>query len=123
MSADLAHQWGQDLQLSPSGGLLLASGDAYAQQRLIRRLLTAAGNYIQHLEYGAGLGAFVGQPANAAVIAGVIKRQAKKEAAISQSPPPVVTVSSDNVGTVSATITYTDANTGQSATRTFSLTG
>ncbi len=120
---DLAHQWGQDLQLSPTGGLELAAGDALVQQRLIRRLMTAAGDYFQHIDYGAGLGAFVGQPANAALIAGVIKRQAKKEASIAQSPPPVVTVTYLAPDTVTCTIAYTDSVTGQPATREFPLTG
>jgi hypothetical protein len=124
MSAvDINHFFGSDIALGPTGDLSLVSGALYSEQRLVRRLLTAAGDYIQQIGYGAGLGAFVGQPGKAGVIAGVIKRQCGKEVTISQNPPPTVLIQPDATGNVTATITYTSAVTGLSAVATVPLSG
>lgn len=52
---DLSHQWGSDLLIGPTGDLATASGTELGQQRVLRRLLTNASDYIWHLGYGAGL--------------------------------------------------------------------
>ena len=111
--ADVAHQIGSDFQLSATGGLLLASGSTETQQRVLRRLLTSSGDYIWNLSYGGGLPAMVGLPVDAAAIRNAIRAQIFQEAAVAQAPPPVVDVTSAADGTVTATITYTDATTGQ----------
>jgi hypothetical protein len=116
---DIALFIGNDLVVGATGDLLTATGDAETQQRIVRRLLTVAGAYIQHLGYGAGLGQFVGQPTATARIAGVIKRQMKHEATVAQTPPATVTTTRDVTGNVTATIKYTDATTGQPSTLTF----
>lgn len=109
---ELAHLFGQDLQWGPAGDLALVSGPPQTQQRLLRRLLTNSGDYIWQLGYGAGLGKRVGEPANALRIQAVILSQVLLEAAVSPVPVPTVAVASDNAGTVTATISYTDADTG-----------
>jgi hypothetical protein len=109
---DAWHTFGADLQLGPTGDLLTVDGAAYGQQRLIRRLLTNAGDYLWQLDYGGGLGRMVGTPAIADTINALILAQASKEAAIAQSPVPVVSVTVDPSGIVTASIKYTDAETG-----------
>ena len=114
--SDAWHTFGDDLTLAASGDLLTASGPMLAQQRVIRRLLTNPGDLIYHPEYGGGLLAMVGQPVLASAIQAIVLRQMQLEAGVSQNPSPTVSVSSDGSGFVSATITYTDANTGQPQT-------
>ncbi len=84
--ADLAHYFGQDLSLGPTGDLALVSGSLAVEQRVLRRLLTAPGAYIWHVPYGAGLGALVGMPANARLITGLVRQQMGLEAAVAQNP-------------------------------------
>jgi hypothetical protein len=107
------HVFGEDLILAANGDLLLAGGQLQTQQRLMRRLFTNAGDYIWHLDYGAGLPARVGRKANAAVITGVIRGQLFLEATIAPSPPPTVALTVGANSVVVANVTYTDASTNQ----------
>ena len=109
--ADIAHVWGQDLQLGPSGDLAVVSADNEVQQRILHRLLTNLGDYPWQLGYGAGLPAQVGRVADGALIGAIIRQQLLLEPAVAQSPEPVVTVSATADGTVTATIRYADATT------------
>ena len=118
---DLALQFGGDLAVGPTGDLALAGGAMLTQQRVLRRLLTNPGDYIWQLNYGAGLGQFVGQPGAPAAIAGVTRAQLLQEAAVAPSPSPVVTAVAGNDGTVTSTLTYADAATGRASTVSFSL--
>lgn len=119
--ADLALQVGGDLAVGPTGDLGLADGPILTQQRVLRRLLTNPGDYIWQLGYGAGLGSFVGQPGAPAAIAGVVRVQLLQEAAVAPSPSSVVTSVPGDDGTVTTSLTYTDASTGQASTVSFSL--
>lgn len=111
--ADIAHQFGNDIQLAPNGDLALASGTVLTQQRVLRRLLTNPGDYIWDVNYGAGLGAMVGQPANAARITAIIRAQMFQEATVAQNPLPAVSVTgADANGFVQAAITYVDTTDG-----------
>lgn len=110
---DLYHYFGNDLTVSSSGDLLFSVGTQYGQQRVIRRLLTNPLAYIWHPPYGGGLGAKIGSPTNAGVIQGIIRGQISKEAAVAQTPTPVVTVTGTNQGVVTATIQYADADTSE----------
>lgn len=116
MTADISHQFGQDIQFSATGDILPASDADYTQQRVLRRLLTAPGATPFHPEYGAGLPAMVGDPANGLKIAGIIRRQMRLEQRVSQVTPPTVGLNVNPNGTVTATITYVDASTGQTST-------
>jgi hypothetical protein len=118
---DIAHWYGSDLTAAASGDLAVASGDTETQQRLVRRLMTSPGDYAQHSTYGAGIGRFVGQPTNVGQISGIIKRQMRAERAISQNPPPIVTVTSDDAGVLTANIQYTSALTGDAQVLTLPL--
>jgi hypothetical protein len=118
---DLALQYGGDLSVGPTGDLALADGPVLTQQRVLRRLLTNPGDYIWQVSYGAGLGQFVGQPGAPAAIAGVTRAQLLQEAGVAPSPPPVVTSTVGNDGTVTTALVYTDAATGQASTLSFSV--
>jgi hypothetical protein len=119
--ADLALQFGGDLTVGPTGDLAVADGAALTLQRVLRRLLTNQGDYIWQLAYGAGLGQFVGQPGAPAAIYGVIRTQLLQEAGVAPTPSPVVSTVVGSDGTVTASLTYTDAATGQASTVSFSL--
>lgn len=110
---DLYHYFGNDLSVGPTGDLAFSVGTQYGQQRVVRRLLTNPVAYIWHTDYGGGLGAKIGSPTSAGVIQGIIRGQISKEAAVSQTPTPTVTVSGTNLGVVTATIQYADADTSE----------
>lgn len=118
---EIAHIFGQDLQLSGTGDLLIVTGPTETQQRLYRRLMTNMGAYIWELTYGAGLPSRVGEQANAADLAAVIRSQIYQEATVSQSPPPVISVQVQSSGVVICSITYTDNSTNLPVTLTFSV--
>lgn len=116
---DIAHVYGGDLQLDPSGDLLCLDGDALTQQRILHRLLTNAGDYIWELTYGAGLPAFVGNPVNAPAIAAIVRQQILLEDTVAPDPEPHVTVRATATGIVTVSIRYTDADSGVTQTLTF----
>ena len=118
---DLQHQFGSDLAVGPTGDLATVSGSALGQQRVLRRLLTNAGDYIWQVGYGAGLAQFVGQPADAMRIRAVIRGQIFKETAVARTPEPTIDVVSDGVGTVSVRLSYTDAESKQTQLLGFTL--
>jgi hypothetical protein len=138
--ADVFHLWSQDLVAGPvdannsmgtvdaDGDLLTVGGDDPEQplegktvQRLLRRLLTNPGEYIWHPGYGAGLSRFLGQPISVPVLTAVIRSQIFLEAAVSQTPAPVITVAAQKNGTVNCHILYTDAITGKPTPVQFSI--
>lgn len=112
MSADINHTIGGDLAIGPTGDILLVTGPAFGQQRVLRRLLTNPLDYIWHLEYGGGLATMIGTPSDAPAIRGIIRSQLAKEAAVSPDPPAAITVTATDAGVVSAAIQYADATTG-----------
>lgn len=119
--ADLAHQWGRDLELSATGDLALADGELLTQQALLRRLMTNLGDYLPHLDYGAGLPGFLGEPTHAMTLQAVVREQVALEPTVAASPEPVVEVSADRLGLVLVRIVYTSAETGGTETLTFNL--
>ncbi len=119
--ADASHQYGADLTTGPTGDIACVSGVTLGQQRVLRRLLTNPGDYIWDLGYGAGLGRFVGQPADAAQIAAVVRGQIFKEAAVARRPEPVIDVAADVAGTVSVHIRYADAESGDTQILSFTV--
>lgn len=109
---DLNHYIGGDLFLSPTGDLAVTSGSIEGRQRVLRRLLTNAGDYIWHTTYGANLPGEVGSLADPRRITGIVRSQILNEAAVSISPDPRITVTAINGG-VSAHIQYVDSTTKQ----------
>ncbi len=118
---DLTHLWGNDLALSATGDLATSAVPNVTQQRVLRRLLTNPGDYIWQLDYGAGLANFVGLPGAAAAISAAIRGQIFKEAAIAQTPAPVITLQADQSGSIYVQILYADAVTSVTQTLTFTV--
>lgn len=119
--ADLALSFGGDLAVGPTGDLALAEGGLLTQQRVLRRLLTNAGDYLWQLSYGAGLGQFVGQPGAPASIAGIARSQMLQEAAVAPSPVPTASAQAGGDGTVTLTISYADAASGTTSSLSFTV--
>jgi hypothetical protein len=121
--ADLSHIWSGDLTIAAGGDMLLASGSEAGRQRVLRRLLTTPGEYIWQPDYGAGLPGQIGALTGNAAIEAVVRTQMLLEDAVSQDPPPVVTVTRPSSGVVAITIQYQDANTGEPVVLGFNVTG
>lgn len=110
---DISQNFGSDIDLSQSGNLLLVDGTTLAQQRIVRRLLAAPGGYLFDLTYGAGLRSYVGQALSESLkkeIIGLIIGQMLLETAVSQTPPPQITLSSQ-LGNLFCNIIYTNSTT------------
>jgi phage baseplate assembly protein W len=120
---DLSHQWGADLAVGPTGDLATADGSLLGQQRVLRRLLTNPGDYIWQLDYGAGLGRFIGKPVNAGQIQAAIRSQIFKEAAVARTPEPTINVSLGPAGVVAVDIRYVNATSGQTQILSFTVGG
>jgi hypothetical protein len=119
---DVSQFWGGDISasLSPTGGILPASGTVRGQQRILRRLLTNPGDYIFHTDYGAGLPGYVGSVASVDEITALIRGQILLEDAVSRTPAPVITVTPIDGG-ISVQILYNDAPSGQPVALSFSV--
>ena len=109
---DVAHLWGGDLMIGATGDLATVTADTRVQQRVLRRLLTNAGDYIWQLTYGAGLPAMVGAPMNVAATRSVIRSQIFNESGVAQVPEPVIAMTGDPSGSVQVSISYADAISG-----------
>ena len=116
---DLAHLWGNDLAWSPTGDLATADTPALTEQRVLRRLLTTQADYIWSLDYGANLASYVGQPGAALAIRAAIRGQMSKEAAVAQTPAPIIDLVPDPTGNLYVHIRYADAATGATGTIAF----
>lgn len=121
--ADLAHDFGGDLAIGPTGDVALSDGPGLTRERVLRRLLTNPGDYLWQLDYGAGLGRFVGETVGAARLRAVVRGQIFKEAAVARSPEPVVEARDDRAGGLAVQIRYGDADGGQPQLLTFSVGG
>lgn len=117
---DAFHFFGNDLSISATGDLLLATPSDTGVQRVYRRLLTnpalndqngnpvASPDYTWHPTYGAGVPRKIGSPGNVPVTTALIRGQMLLESAVARSPAPKITLTQvDTV--VSAVIKYTDA--------------
>jgi hypothetical protein len=107
---DIFHEWGSDLTAGSGGDLAQSTGSDTVNQRVCRRLLTNAGDYVWNLDYGGGLGQFVGKPANAADIEATVRTQLALETAVPTTPAPHISTAVVDAanGYVVATITYAD---------------
>jgi hypothetical protein len=119
---DLSLYVGGDLAVSATGDLQAVSTQRRGEQRVLRRLLTNAGEYIFHTDYGAGLPREVGKVTDIAKIKAKILSQLLLDEAVAQRPAPVITVRTI-AGGLSIAIQYTDANTQQIASLSFNVNG
>lgn len=130
--SDLFHWWRQDLTIMPSGDLMVCRGieptgsampscaTVEGEQRVLRRLLTAPGSYIWHLEYGAGLPGYVGQPVLPSALNAVIISQMFLEDTVARDPLPTVRTSPILDG-IATNIAYRDNNVGRIVTLGFDI--
>lgn len=107
---DIFHDWGGDLAVSSGGDLAISAGITAVNQRVSRRLLTNSGDYIWNLDYGGGLGQFLGRASNPPDIEAVVRTQLELETAVPTTPSPGVSVRVIDAakGYVIASITYAD---------------
>jgi phage baseplate assembly protein W len=117
---DLAHTFGNDLQVSANGDLLTSDSVQLSQEMVLRRLLTNPGDYIWHPDYGAGLPAMIGEPIDVATVTRIIQAQMFLEDSVVRSPPPTITVSSIPNG-MFVEIDYIEADSQQTATLAFNV--
>jgi len=110
--SSISHFAGGDLLLDATGGLALADGDLDTRQRIIRRLCTNAGDYIWHLDYGAGLPGRIGSPVNEADVRAIVLSQMQLETGVDQTKAISVAVTAQGNGQYACAISYTDAATG-----------
>src|SRR6185437_14165650 len=122
---DLSQWWGSDQSLTPSGDLATVDGLDKDNQRILRRLCTNGkfsgaqiAEYYFHPGYGGSAPWYVGQKAFGAsapeplFLEGVIRMQMYREASVSHQPEPSIKVNINPIGTYSAFIKYTNADTG-----------
>ncbi|KHK58093.1 phage tail protein [Ralstonia sp. A12] len=117
---DVNHWVGDDIGVSPTGDLGLASADLRTQQRIVRRLVTNPGDYLFHTDYGAGLPQRIGQTLDIAALRGLIRTQTALEAGVAQTPEPQVDVTAITGG-VSVRILYSSSITREPVSLQFNV--
>lgn len=120
--SDVGHWYGGDLLLSPTGDLALATRTDRSRQRVLRRLMTAPGDYLAHPLYGAGLPLEVGENFEAARIRGNMRSQMALEASVQSTPEPSIKLVQITNG-ISAEISYTVAPERLPAALSFDVEG
>ena len=121
---DFFQVWQSDLNTSATGDLAIVSDSALGQQRVLRRLLTNPGDYIWHTDYGAGLGRYVGSPANETLVKATIRSQIFQEKAVARTPEPIIDVKvspADAPSVIYVDIRYTDQPSGGTQVLAFSI--
>jgi hypothetical protein len=120
MASQVSHNWGEDLAFSATGDLLIADDHTGGLQRVLRRLLTAAQSYIFHPEYGAGLSRFIGSVSLPSTIESAVRSQLTKEAVVSKTPPPSISVQPIPNG-AAVSVQYLDAALGKTVSLSFNI--
>lgn len=118
--SDLYNYIGDDLGVSNTGDLLIATGTVEGQQRVLRRLLTNTGAYIWHSSYGAGLPLEVGKTIDVKRVRALVRDQIFNEAIVARSPDPTILITTIQNG-ISARIQYVDANSKKPVTLSFNI--
>lgn len=130
---DIYCEWNNDLQITPSGGLVTASGWDRVRQRIIRHLITnsssrlpdgtfTAPDYIFHKEFGIGAGSLVGQnptPAFQADLIARINQAVLSDVAVDPGALPTVIFKNPQPGTwiVYISVKLRDQTVGRTAIR------
>jgi hypothetical protein len=119
--SELFHQFGSDLVASANGDLLTVDSLLESEQRVLRRLMTNAGDYIWQPTYGAGLPAKIGDPFDVETIESIVQSQMFLEDSVVRNPPPDVEIASFPNG-MYVDISYTEADSNQDAVLSFPVT-
>jgi hypothetical protein len=119
--ADAGHYFSGDLQVSATGDLLVADSVLESQQRILRRLLTNATDYLWQPDYGAGLPATIGEPLDEAAMDTLIRSQMYREESVSQNPAPQIITTPIPNG-IYVQIQYVEIDSGKPATLSFDVT-
>jgi hypothetical protein len=112
--ADAYHIYGQDLAVTETGDIALATKSDRTTQRIIRRLLTAPTDakgsaYPWLPKYGVGLGKYLGEAMDTRALQGAILSQMLQEDTVLKVLPPQVTVTPTPTG-ATITVQYTDTS-------------
>ena len=121
----IAHWYGNDLQRAANGSLAMASPIDNCTQRILRVLLTCAGDYIWHTGYGIGAGKYVGRGLSPQVVQQIkasFRGQILSDPEVATNPPPSLTFDSSTANLLGVTISYTYAPTGKLQTLSFNVT-
>lgn len=130
--SDAFHFWGNDLNVSASGDLLLADSSDTTQQQILRALLTnpalhdragnplATADYSDHPTFGAGLPRRVGSTLNVAELRAIIRGVVVSFPGVARNPSPVIDVLPFNDG-ATINIQYADLITGTTETLSFDI--
>ncbi|GJH22422.1 hypothetical protein CBA19CS22_37790 [Caballeronia novacaledonica] len=129
---DLYHYWGNDLNVSASGDLLLADFSDTTQQQILRALLTnpalsdragnplATADYSDHPTFGAGLPRRVGSTLNVQELRGVVRSVVLSFPQVARTPGPTIDVTPFNDG-ATINIQYVNSATGATDTLFFDI--
>lgn len=88
---------GSDIQFNSSNDILTVDGDELTQQRILRRLMTTPGTYLQHPTYGVGLPIYIGLPLTDELFSQLktlVINQMFLEDGVSKAPEPVIELTS-----------------------------
>jgi hypothetical protein len=118
--ADTGHYFGGDLQLSATGDLLAVESILESNQRVLRRLLTNAGDYIWQLAYGAGLPKRIGSTINISETNSLVASQMFLEQSVVQNPAPQIATTPIANG-LEIDITYVEQDSGAPQTLSFDV--
>lgn len=102
----------------------MASSIDNCTQRILRVLLTAAGDYIWHTGYGIGAGKYVGKGLSPQVlqqIKAAFRGQILSDPDVASNPPPALDFNTKTANVLAVTITYTYAPTGKPQTLSFNV--
>jgi hypothetical protein len=129
---DIYHFWGNDINVSASGDLLLAGESDTTQQQILRALLTnpalsdragnplATADYSDHPDFGAGLPRRVGSTLNVAELRALIRSVVVSFPSVARTPSPQIDVTPFNDG-ATIDIQYADLITGTTETLFFDI--
>lgn len=117
---DIFHNFSSDLQFSSNGDLQTVASVQESQQRILRRLLTNASDYIWQPNYGAGLPSWIGKTIDDASMKILIVTQMFLEESVVQTPRPQVDFVSTLGGAVTTSIRYVESDSNQETTLSFS---
>lgn len=127
---EIFQEYGNDLVVNTvTGDLISVDGVELTRQRIIRRLLTSPiivtnpPDYLENPTYGAGVAQFVGDIGTETVInkiKGLITSQMYLEQTVSQNPPPVITITS-NQSQLNCVINYKELLTNTQTVINFTI--